>query len=846
MLCLADRKGHSISSATQSSQIEQASDTRPLVLITGATGNLGASIAEALGHDYRVVGLDRGTGGVDFPVFKADVTSDASLAHALDQVRAQFGARIASVIHLIAYFDFTGEDNPLYQTVNVEGTRRLLRALRSFEVEQFIYASTMLVHAPCRPGERIDEDQPIAPSWAYPKSKAAAEAAIRAEHGDIPYVILRLAGVYDEHAMPPTLAQQVARIYERDFESYFYSASTLVGQSMLHREDMLDAFVRTVERRKELMPDTAILIGERDAVGYDVLQDEIARIVHGADDWPTLRLPKPVAAAGAWAKGALETVIPDLIDGGEAPFIKPFMVAMSDDHYALDTRRARDMLGWEPRHRLAEALPQIVATLKSDPAAWYAANHVSPPVWLTHADELGRNPDKLRARHEAQIETEHRANRWAHVVNIGLGTWLLTQPPLIGVEERWLAASEAMLGAALIVFAAVALWRRAQLARWVCAAIGVLVMAAPFLFSTANAAAYLSDTLVGALIFGFAVCTKPEPGPSALAALTGPTTPPGWSFNPSTWTQRMPIIALAFIGLYVSRYLAGYQLEHINGVWEPFFTGSAADAQNGTEEIITSAVSRAWPVSDAAVGGYTYMLEILTGIVGSQRRWRTMPWLVVLFGLMIAPLGVVSISFIIIQPLVIGTWSTLALIAAAAVLIQIPYSLDELLASLQFLRRRAKAGRSWICVLFLGDTDEVDPARTAAPDHSGQSASALVKAALSGGVSLPWNLGLAALIGVSLLFTRVTLGADGALANTHHVIGALILTVISIAAAEVARPARFLIIPLATVLMASPFMLGAGLATTTASLIMSAGLTALSLRRGRIYERYGQWNRIIV
>src|SRR3546814_2935369 len=70
-----------------------------------------------------------------------------------------------------------------------------------------------------------------------------------------------------------------------------------------------------------------------------------------------------------------------------------------------------------------------------------------------------------------------------------------------------------------------------------------------------------------------------------------------------------------------------------------------------------------------------------------------MPWLVFLFGLMIAPLGVVSIFFVIIQPIVIGTWATLTLVGAAAMLIQIPYSLDELLATIQFVRRRARSGR---------------------------------------------------------------------------------------------------------------------------------------------------------
>ena len=104
-------------------------------------------------------------------------------------------------------------------------------------------------------------------------------------------------------------------------------------------------------------------------------------------------------------------------------------------------------------------------------------------------------------------------------------------------------------------------------------------------------------------------------------------------------------------------------------------------------------MAEAWPVSDGGLGGITYILEILTGIIGLKARWRTMPWLVILFGLMIVPLSVTSISFVIIQPILIGTWGTLTLIGAAAMLLQIPYAIDELLASLQFLRRRVRAGQ---------------------------------------------------------------------------------------------------------------------------------------------------------
>ncbi len=414
---------------------------KPVVLITGAAGNIGRSLAAALADAYAVVGLDQKGREADLPLIEVDFTKDASVEQAMQRFREAHGSHIASLIHLVAFFDFSGEESPLYQSVNVEGTRRLMRAIQNLEVEQIVHAGTMLVHAPCRPGEHIDESQPIEPAWAYPRSKAA-EDVIRAEHGRIPYVLLHLAGLYDERASVPTMAHQMARIYERDFQSHLYSGSTLVGQSMVHRDDMTDAFRRTVDRRKSLPPDVTILIGEPEPLGYEALQDELGYLIHGEKDWPTLRLPKTIAAAGAWLQDKLEPIVPDAIDQGEAPFVKPFMVRMADDHYALDISRARELLGWEPRHRLKDELPKMVATLKDDPAAWYNANGLTPPRWIDEAAAAERAPEELRARREAQVKEEHRANRWAHLINIALGTWLVTQPPLIQVEEPWLAGAE--------------------------------------------------------------------------------------------------------------------------------------------------------------------------------------------------------------------------------------------------------------------------------------------------------------------------------------------------------------------------------------------------------------------
>src|SRR3546814_19528958 len=90
-----------------------------------------------------------------------------SVRTAVADVRERFGDRIASVIHHAAYYDFSSKSNPLYQEITVDGTKSLIDALQDLEVEQFVYASTMLVHRPtARPNQRIDEDSQLDPLWA--------------------------------------------------------------------------------------------------------------------------------------------------------------------------------------------------------------------------------------------------------------------------------------------------------------------------------------------------------------------------------------------------------------------------------------------------------------------------------------------------------------------------------------------------------------------------------------------------------------------------------------------------------------------------------------------------------
>lgn len=814
---------------------------RDIVLITGAMGRIGSDLARRLGKRYKLVGLDlpEAASGACTP---CDLTDDASVELAFSEIAEAHGRHIASVIHLAAYFDFTGHDSPLYQTVNVEGTRRLLQALRDFEVEQFIFSSTMLVHAPVSPGELIDESSPLGPRWAYPRSKAETEDMIGHEAGDTPVLILRLAGLYDERSAVTTLSHQIARIYERRLEAHLYPGNLSAGQAFLHHDDMLDLFERAVDCRHALPDRQTLLAGETEVLNYGELQDRIANLIHDEKSWDTSKVPNAFARVGAQLKVEAEPVVPDAYDEGETPFIRPFMVDMASDHYALDITLARNLLGWEPKHSIADGLKHLTDGLKIDPAQWYAANGIEAPPWLRAADLRGENAEALRARHERRYRASHRRGLWAHGVNVGLGLWLVTAPPLLGYSDPMMIASDIVAGTAIVLFAFLSMSWRLWPARWITAGLGIWVMAAPLAFWAPTAVAYANGTFVGMLVTGLAAAIRPPPGVSATAAQSGPMIPKGWAYSPSDWFQRLPVIILAVVGLLISRYLTGYQLGSLDGVWEPFFSGTRPDL-NGTEDIITSRVSEAWPVPDAGVGGLVYALEIIVGVIGSAARWRTMPWLTIAFGIMIVPLGAVSIFFIVIQPILIGTYCTLCLIAAAAMLVQIPYSVDELVATFQFLRRRHKAGQPWLRIFFTGDTDE-GATRFPSEDFD-RGPRAILRDMFTGGMTLPPTLAASIALGASLMLLPLWITWDDRMSGTFHVAGALAITTAVTALAPVARLARLLNMVIGTTLFFAPFMVSTVWSSFLLSVSAGVALILLSIPRGRVRESYGDWDRFI-
>jgi len=155
--------------------------------------------------------------------------------------------------------------------------------------------------------------------------------------------------------------------------------------------------------------------------------------------------------------------------------------------------------------------------------------------------------------------------------------------------------------------------------------------------------------------------------------------PPGWDYNPSAWSHRLPLIFAALLGFSIACYLSLYQLKIIDHVREPFFG-------NGSKEVLHSFVSKMLPVPDSLVGALSYFIDIIACLAGDETRWKTKPWIVVFLGLAAIMFALCSIALFTIQAAVIHAYCTLCICSALISLLFVWPATAEGRAALQYLK----------------------------------------------------------------------------------------------------------------------------------------------------------------
>jgi nucleoside-diphosphate-sugar epimerase len=317
------------------------------VVVTGASGNVGTSVLEALGREAKVeeiVGIARRVPAVEMPKVDwvaADVAADSLLP---------IFAGADAVVHL-AWAIQPSRDEAVTERINVEGSRRVFDAVARAGVGTLVHASSVGAYSPGPKERRVDESWPVdgIPTSFYSRHKAAVETMLDAferREPDVRVVRLRPGLIFKAEA-----ASEIRRLFAGPFLPGFLVQKRLIPLmprvprlrfQAVHSRDIGEAYRQAVVREVE----GAFNI----AAEPEIAVDELCQLF-GARSFPLPAGALRTAADLTW-KLRLQPSSPGWID-----------LALGVP--AMDSSRARELLGWEPKFTSLQALEDLLRGLRN-------------------------------------------------------------------------------------------------------------------------------------------------------------------------------------------------------------------------------------------------------------------------------------------------------------------------------------------------------------------------------------------------------------------------------------------------------------------------------------------------
>lgn len=326
------------------------------VVVTGATGNVGTSVLEALAGEstvQEVVAVARRPGGRSYPrttFVGADITQ-ADLEPIFH--------RADVVVHL-AWLIQPGRDESVTYGVNVVGSERVFAAAVLAKVPALVYASSVGAYSPGPKDRRVDESWPTEgiPTSFYSRHKAAVERRLdrlEREHPELRIVRLRPGLIFKREA-----ATEIRRLFAGPLLPGRLLAPELIPIvpdlprlrfQAVHSLDVGDAY------RRAIVTDVR---GPFNIAAEPVIDPaELARIFKARP----VRLPVAAVRAAAAATYALRLQPTE-----------PGWLDMALGVPLMDCARAERELGWTPARTSTEALTDLLEGMRA------GADFDTPPL----------------------------------------------------------------------------------------------------------------------------------------------------------------------------------------------------------------------------------------------------------------------------------------------------------------------------------------------------------------------------------------------------------------------------------------------------------------------------------
>lgn len=324
------------------------------ILITGATGYIGSLLTVKLsdaGEDIRI--LCRKDPGIrefnkpNITVVIGDINDPSSLARAMQGTDR--------VYHLAAYARLWAKDPSVFRTVNVEGTRNVLKASADAGVQKIVYTSTAGVIGPSLEKPMTENDPRITGFFnLYEETKTEAEQVVQdfVSQG-LNVTIVNPARVYgpglDTGSNPVT---KIIELYMKKKWHVIPGDGNDIG-SYCHVDDVVDGHTAAMDKGK---PGERYIFGGVNAT-FNELIAQIRK--HSGVKKTLYHLPFPLMTAASYAMVTWTKI------SGTPPMITPDWVKRYIYHWKLDSSKAVNEIEYKIRP-LDEGIKQTVEWVRKN------------------------------------------------------------------------------------------------------------------------------------------------------------------------------------------------------------------------------------------------------------------------------------------------------------------------------------------------------------------------------------------------------------------------------------------------------------------------------------------------
>eukprot|EP00026_Physarum_polycephalum_P008804 Phypoly_transcript_08905.p1 GENE.Phypoly_transcript_08905~~Phypoly_transcript_08905.p1 ORF type:complete len:369 (-),score=40.47 Phypoly_transcript_08905:281-1387(-) len=338
------------------------------VFVTGGTGFVGKEVIRKLvAEGYEVLALARTVDALPHdkkvPLVRHILKGD--LAQLTTPKISAFMKEhsVDVVIHLAAVMNFYPEDEEHMWNINVEGTRKLAEASIEAGVKKVIYVSSTeaMGARPTPTSCPLIEEDPCIPHFVYGHTKRKAEDVLRGMGPKLPYVILRLTGVYG-----PGDNFAIYELLQSISYGLFFFVPKGDGKIMfIHIDDAVRGIMCTIPERKNILGNTYI-ISPDNCKTYSEAITFACQKLHRIS--PFMKLPIPVIRV------ITQFIGPVLNLGKKKIFLfkTETIDRMGEDRW-YSNEKAKKELGFRPKYTFEGGLQHTINYMiqKGEVNTWY-------------------------------------------------------------------------------------------------------------------------------------------------------------------------------------------------------------------------------------------------------------------------------------------------------------------------------------------------------------------------------------------------------------------------------------------------------------------------------------------